>query len=266
MPNYQDEVKHKTEGVVGTVIATYLKSTIARQISHSGAMHLYPQKIPSTIVPVTKRGTWNNPLSYDHEHGWTSDTFELDTRDSGPEQFIWIVSPGSTLADWTYLAVRLVTLPLTKDMLLEGNLTGNLKVSSETMYMNPHPMMTMYVLKGNTDELRGILIQDYLDPTEFPPYGLLEIPLDIPLLPVQAVARDRIVLELGWQCQAWGSPNWINIVHGRNLTNGPSWFELPYTYNTPEMIDTKYLDVRLDDHVKYETPDVNWETIHEVDE
>lgn len=156
---------------------------------------LYLTNKLSTVTPSTLRATWD-------QTGLSSLHRVLDPRKIGGGVFALGGSSDSSATNpFRILAYRGVSLPLASDQTISGTVDAISKVFESNADMDAHWRMHLYVTVGDTDVVRGTLLNDYAETA-----GVNEWPttdsghqLASPqaMNPVAALAGDRIVVELG---------------------------------------------------------------------
>jgi hypothetical protein len=195
-------------------------------------LKLYFQNDTTPYTPTTKRGAWD--LS-------TGTAIHGLAEAAGTAGMYAGVAVGSTNADYDVLLIRHVSDPLTADMNFSGNVTGGIHVYEDNAGLNAVLHLHIYVLQGQTDNLRGTaLLTDNIGATEF--NTLISDAgqaFSATMSAVSALAGDTIVVEVGYRASSTDITYGGRSYHGGttgtdaidlddpSLTLG--WINFPYT-------------------------------------
>lgn len=133
------------------------------------------------------------------------------------------VSESTKTGNWDVLLVKFVSDPLPSNKLITGNVAFCLGLLESHTNANMVAHYHLYVTQGDSDDVRGTLLSNNVGTTEWQTSssycGILSSSTAI--ADVNALAGDRIVLEVGYQAQNSSSNTYIGRVYygGTNATD-----------------------------------------------
>ena len=125
--------------------------------------------------------------------------------------------------DWDVLLVKFVSDPLPSNKLITGNVAFCLGLLESSSNANMVAHYHLYVTQGDSNSVRGTLLGNSMGVTEWSTNssacGILRSSIAITY--VDALAGDRIVLEVGYQAQNTSSTSYTGQVYygGTNATD-----------------------------------------------
>jgi len=106
--------------------------------------------------------------------------------------------------NWDVYLTRFISEPLDSNQTISGTVTAALLMRESNASANDVAHIHIWVTTGNSDTVRGTLLTDYIDSAEFAVSASQFSGISISaqtLTSVNAIAGDRIVVEIGYQGQ-----------------------------------------------------------------
>lgn len=204
----------------------------------------YFQNVAPGYTPPTIKGAWDIKTS--------SVAKKLSKTKSGAITFA-SASHGALSYNPSVLVCRFISDPLPYTKTLAGNFRSCFGVKSSVANLL-FPRIRMYVTQGNTDNVRGTLLEDWVWYEYIGYWGTLaqgrEYPQTSPgwedgysLIPVTVQAGDRIVIEFGYFATPesgvasvpaatgytyCGGTSSTNLAQGTSATSYPAWIEFDF--------------------------------------
>lgn len=189
----------------------------------------YLTNAAATYTPTTIRGAW------DQSSGTGS--FKFGAAPEGSATSIQSTETSPTNL-WDVLWGRWISEPVAGGS-LSGTVTWVLGVAESATTANDFMHTHIFVTQGDSDAIRGTLLSDSIDTTEFSTSALAMSGGSITITTVTVQSDDRIVIEIGYQAQNTTTQSRFGqIWHGNtgaiDLTAGdtgslvierPAWFE-----------------------------------------
>lgn len=191
------------------------------------ATRLYLTTTAIPYNPSTLRGSWDATAS--------PSTGKLEAVPAGANTTITKTETSST-NNYDILFGKWVSDALLEAVTIAGTLNLCLRVSEGNADANAFYHLHIFVTQGDTDNVRGTLLSDYIGSGEFPTTAQGLAITGISLSSVNAQAGDRIVIEVGAQLQnthttsrniviAYGGTNTVDLTNANTTTGRPKWIE-----------------------------------------
>lgn len=192
-------------------------------------VRLYLNNSTTPYTPPTKRGTWDASSA--------TNINRLGPRPAGTAATLTQAEATAT-NNWDVLLGRWVSDATITAGTLTGTLSFGIGRRETNAAANDVPHLHLYVTAGDTDTIRGTLLANWIDTTEFPTTAAGEVVTGITLTSVALQAGDRLCLEVGYQAQNTVTTSYSGVINYGNtgttdLTNGstavttqPGWVEL----------------------------------------
>lgn len=146
--------------------------------------------------PATTKGAWDQTAGFV--------THRLTPNRTGQRSSIGIAETSAT-NNFDVLLYRGVTDPLLADTTISGTLDFTYNCAESSVNANDVLHIHAWVTVGDSDTVRGTLLADFVDTTEWASGGASAVSgLVMPqqsITTVNALAGDRIVIEIGYQAQ-----------------------------------------------------------------
>lgn len=196
---------------------------------------LYLQNAAAAYTPSTVRGAWDAIGEFHYVKA-------MGTSKSGALTSVG-ESVASTDADQDAIGMRFVSAPLAAETVFSGAYdlcVGMLESHADTnAYLHVH----VFVLQGQTDNLRGTIVANAIDDTECGTAGATSgRGMSGTGTPVLALAGDTVVVEVGARCNADSASRTITTYYGGTgggtLSDGgdggtdTGWLALTYSAHT----------------------------------
>jgi hypothetical protein len=226
----------------------------------------YLNDAASTYSPAVAKGAWDDVTGQPN----IGDAGELPT---GAYTTIGIAETSVT-NNWDVLIATFVTATLANNVSFKTSdvVTGVLSVLESNAAANDFTHIHIWVTTGNTDTVRGTLLNDSISATEWPTttagqnIGTLSLTNN-----VNALAGDHIVIEIGYRAVNTSSTSFTgtlgfgtNDTAGIDLTDGdatvtthPSWVEFSTDFGPEVVLLGSLFDTNSGTHTVTATPQPN---------
>jgi hypothetical protein len=186
---------------------------------------------PDVATVNTNRGAWDTTASVLQR--------KLSRTKSGAIASKAVAETSAT-NDYDVLSLKLVSEPITTAQTISGTLNWIVGSLESNSGMNANWHIHAYVTVGDTDTLRGTLVNNYTEAAgtnEWPTTAVGDTPTAaLTLTPVTAFANDRIVIEAGYVARNtsttsrtgtlwYGGTNATDLILNGDETTLPGWWE-----------------------------------------
>ena len=187
----------------------------------------YAQNAAAPYSPATMKGSWTATTGFVDR--------QLSTSKSGAAATVVTTKSVATNPS-NLLAMRLVSPALLENKSITGTLQWILGVLESANTVNAFFRVFAYVTQGDSDTSRGTLLTANVGATEYSTAGTGRGEGAKTLSTVNALAGDRIVIEVGHQMQTantavtatlhYGNTGATDLTQGStSVTTQPGWFE-----------------------------------------
>ena len=161
-------------------------------------------------TPTTIRGAWDATAG--------AVARGLSTQLLGAAMTTVAVAEAVATTDWDVLLLRAVSAPIAADVTIEGTLTAILGLRESNAAADFFTHLHAYVTQGDTDTPRGTLLTDDLGATEWPTTATGRTSGALALSAVDALAGDRIVIEIGYRATNSSATSYTGTLNYGNPT------------------------------------------------
>lgn len=222
-------------GATGNTTATVVSSInafITIALLPQVSTRFYMQNaVPDFATVTTNRGAWDSTAAVLQRKLSRTKLGAIATK---------AVAETSAINNYDVLLLKLVSEPITTAQTISGTLNYVVGSQESNGGMNAHWHVHAYVTVGNTDALRGTLVNNYTEPlgtNEWPTTAVGDTPVTpMALTPVTILANDRIVIEAGYVARNtsttsrtgtlwYGGTNATDLTPNGDETTLPGWWE-----------------------------------------
>lgn len=190
----------------------------------------YIQNAAAGYDPATERGAWDDTASHVVK--------KLSKTKSGSVAQV-TVAETSSVNDYDVLLLKAVTDPLVSNKTISGTMSWCLGIKETSLSANFYYHVHVFVTQGDTDNVRGTLLSNYIGAAEWSadtggPWGLAVT--DQAISAVNAQTGDRVVIEVGYRAKntstssfsgvvAYGGTSSTDLTDGALASSNPGWIE-----------------------------------------
>lgn len=146
----------------------------------------------------------------------------------------------TTTTNWDVLLGRWVSDPMLRTGTLAGTVQWVLGLVESHANANMHVHLYAYITQGDTTQIRGVLLNDYVSATEFPTTAEGQASGVVAVEPVDCQVGDRLVVEVGYQARNTSATSYTGTLYyggtgspdltggSTNVTSEPGWIEFSH--------------------------------------
>lgn len=229
------------------------------------AKKFYLNDAAAAYNPAVAKGAWDDTTNQ-------PDIGQLGSTPSGAYATLGVAET-STTNNWDVLLATFVSDALLNPVsfLTTDVFTGVLSVLESSASANDFTHIHIWVTTGNTDTVRGTLINDYINATEWPTTTAGQVIIAKKLANnVSALAGDHIVIEIGYQAQNTSGTSFTGTLgFGTNgptsdlsdgdtsVTVDPSWVSFSSNFGAEVVLLGSTFDTNSGTHTVTATPQQN---------
>lgn len=225
------------------------------------AKKFYLNDAAAAYSPAVAKGSWDDTTNQ-------PDIGQLGATPSGAYTTL-SASETSTTNNWDVLVASFVSDALLNPVsfVTTDVITGVLSVLESNAAANDFTHIHIWVTTGNTDTVRGTLLNNFINATEWPTTTAGQVLVAQKIANnVSALAGDHIVIEIGYQAQntsgtsftgtiGFGTGGGADLFDGdTSVTTHPSWISFSSDFGADIVLLGSTLDTNSGTHTVTATP------------